>query len=212
MINNSYLLGLYGGTAGNSATTGGQAAAPRVRTQPTPPWEASAKAPKPDVAVRAALSARQLVNPDASRPDLPGASPDYRKLFALYQGLTSLTALATRVDQSGVSQGEITRIRERFTRGVAEVGDYVRNGGFEDIRMVHGVSSTSAKTSAGVARDATRIVTRPVHEGDPASSAPALEGPVVFDITIGSLAGNGMHICCVGAVLTWVLAFSEILR
>ena len=190
MINNSYLLGLYGGTAGNTATTGGQAAAPRVRTQPTPPWEASAKAPKPDVAVRAALSARQLVNPDASRPDLPGASPDYRKLFALYQGLTSLTALATRVDQSGVSQGEITRIRERFTRGVAEVGDYVRNGGFEDIRMVHGVSSTSAKTSAGVARDTTRIVTRPVHEGDPASSAPALEGPVVFDITIGSLAGN----------------------
>ncbi|MFO0412677.1 MAG: hypothetical protein ACK51B_07415, partial [bacterium] len=79
----SYLLGLYGGSAGNTATTGGQAAAPRVRTQPTPPWEASAKAPKPDVAVRAALSARQLVNPDASRPDLPGASPDSRKLVAL---------------------------------------------------------------------------------------------------------------------------------
>ncbi|WP_305306225.1 transcriptional regulator [Brevundimonas sp.] len=161
-----------------------------MRTQPTPPWEVSTKASKQDSVVRTALAARQLINVDTGRLDLPGASPDYRKLFALYQGLTSLTALATRVDQSGVGETEAARIRQRFASGISEVGAYLQTAGFEDIRMVQGVSSTSAKTSAGVARDATRIVTRPVHDGDLASSVPNLEGPVVFDITIGTVGGN----------------------
>ena len=189
MINNSYLLGLYGVSAGDTATSGVTSGARRVKTQPTPPWDVSVKASRPDSVVRAALAARQLINVDSGRLDLPGASPDYRKLFALYQGLTSLTALATRVDQSGVGESEAARIRQRFSTGISEVGDYLRTAGFEDVRMVQGVSSTTAKTSAGVARDATRIVTRPVHDGDLASSVPNLEGPVVFDITIGTVGG-----------------------
>lgn len=190
MINNSYLLGLYGVSAGDTATSGVTSGARPVKTQPTPPWDVSVKASKPDSLVRAALAARQLINVDSGRLDLPGASPDYRKLFALYQGLTSLTALATRVDQSGVGESEAARIRQRFSTGISEVGDYLRTAGFEDVRMVQGVSSTTAKTSAGVARDATRIVTRPVHDGDLASSVPNLEGPVVFDITIGTVGGD----------------------
>ncbi len=190
MINNSYLLGLYGVSAGDVAASGVASGARPVKTQPTPPWDPSIKASKPDAAVRSALSARQLVTVDSGRLDLPGASSDYRKLFALYQGLTSLTALATRVDQSGVGDGEATRIRQRFATGISEVSAYLQTAGFEDVRLVQGVSSTSAKTSAGVARDATRIVTRPVHDGDLASSVPNLEGSVVFDITIGTVAGD----------------------
>lgn len=190
MINNSYLLGLYGAPAGDTAVSGGAPRANRVKTQPTPPWDSSVKAAKPDAVVRAALSARQLVSVDPGRLDLPGASPDYRKLFALYQGLTSLTALATRIDQTGVGESEAARIRQRFSSGIAEVGNYLRTAGFEDVRMVQGVSSTSAKTSAGVPRDATRIVTRPVHDGDLAASVAGLEGPVVFNVTIGRVGGD----------------------
>lgn len=190
MINNSYLLGLYGVSAGDAAASGVTSGARRVKTQPTPPWDASIKPSKPDAVVRAALSARQLISTDSARLDLPGASSDYRKLFALYQGLTSLTALATRIDQSGVGETEAARIRQRFASGISEVGDYLRTAGFEDVRMVQGVSTTTAKTSAGVARDATRIVTRPVHDGDLASSVPNLEGPVVFDMTIGTVGGD----------------------
>lgn len=190
MINNSYLLGLYGVPAGGAGASGVTSGARPVRTQPTPPWDVSIKAPKQDSVVRTALAARQLINVTSGRLDLPGASSDYRKLFALYQGLTSLTALATRVDQSGVGETEAARIRQRFASGISEVGDYLRTAGFEDVRMVQGVSSTSAKTSAGVARDATRIVTRAVHDGDLASSVANLEGPVVFDITIGTVGGD----------------------
>ncbi|MGZ9098259.1 MAG: transcriptional regulator [Brevundimonas sp.] len=191
MINNSYLLGLYGMSADavSAFSAASSAVAPR-KTQPTAPWASGVKVPEPDSLVRAALAGRRLINEDAGRLDLPGASSDYRKLFALYQGLNSLTALANRADERGVGSSESALIRQRFTAGLTEVGDYLRTASFADIRMVQGVTSTTAKTTAAVARDATRIVTRPVHDGDLSSSVPAFEGQVVFDITIGALGGD----------------------
>lgn len=191
MINNSYLLGLYGAPADTVSAFGKAASTPVPRkTQPTAPWAIDVKAPEPDSLVRAALGGRRLINEGAARLDLPGASTDYRKLFALYQGLSSLNALAGRAGERGVGSSEISQIRTRFDAGLAEVGDYLRTAGFEGVRMVQGVSSTNAKTTAAVASDATRIVTRPIHEGALSSSVTALEGEVVFNITIGALNGD----------------------
>lgn len=191
MINNSYLLGLFGGSAGASAGFGGVSTgvSPR-KTQPTPPWGVGVEVPEADAVVRAALSGRRLINEDAGRLDLPGASSDYRKLFALYQGLSSLTALANRADERGVGASEATLIRQRFTSGLSEVSDYLRTAGFSDVRMVQGVSSSSAKTTAAVPRDSARIVTRPVHDGSLTSPVASFAGAVAFDITIGALAGD----------------------
>lgn len=191
MINNSYLLGLYGMSADSAFAFGNAAsrAAPR-KTQPTAPWAIGVKVPEPDSMVRAALAGRRLINEDAARLDLPGASSDYRKLFALYQGLSALTALANRTGERGVGTSEAARIRQRFDTGLSEVSDYLRTAGFSDIRMVQGVSSATAKTTAAVPRDATRIVTRPIHDGALSSSVAAFQGEVKFDITIGTLGGN----------------------
>lgn len=191
MINNSYLLGLYGVSADTMFAIGNApgSATPR-KTQPTAPWAADVKVAEADAMVRAALAGRRLINESAARLDLAGASADYRKLFALYQGLNTLTALANRADARGLSASEATRIQTRFNAGLSEVGDYLRTAGFEDIRMVQGVSTATAKTTAAVARDATRTVTRPVHEGALSSSVAAFEGEVKFDITIGTINGD----------------------
>lgn len=191
MINNSYLLGLYGASSDTvSAFAAASPSATPRKTQPTAPWAIGVKVAEADSIVRAALAGRRLINEDAARLDLPGASSDYRKLFALYQGLNSLAALANRAGERGVGTSEASRIQTRFDSGLAEVGDYLRTAGFEDIRMVQGVSSTSAKTTAAVARDATRIVTRPVHDGSLTASVAAFEGDVAFDVTIGTLGGD----------------------
>ena len=189
MINNSYLLGLYGVSADSAFAFGNSASAPR-KTQPTAPWAIGVKLPEPDSVVRAALAGRRLINEDAARLDLPGASSDYRKLFALYQGLSSLSALANRAGQRGVGTSELAQINKRFETGLTEVGDYLRAADFDGVRMVQGVSSTSAKTTAAVARDATRIVTRPIHDGSLSSAVAAFDGDVVFNITIGTLGGD----------------------
>lgn len=190
MINNSYLLGLYGMPA-DLASASGNALRPAARkTQPTAPWSVDAKIPEADVVVRAALSGRRLINEDAARLDLPGASADYRKLFALYQGLNSLSALAGRAGQKGVPVSEAAQVKQRFATGLSEVGDYLKTADFAGIRMVQGISATSAKTTAAVARDATRLVTRPVHEGALSSAVAGFEGAVAFDITVGAIGGD----------------------
>ncbi len=191
MINNSYLLGLYGVSADTTSALANAASstAPR-KTQPTAPWVTDVAPAEANSMVRAALAGRRLINESAARLDLPGASADYRKLFALYQGLESLTALANRANARGIGSTEAAQLQKHFASGLSEVGDYVRTAGFSDIRMVQGVTTTNAKTTAAVPRDATRIVTRPVHDGALTASVAAFEGDVVFDITITTINGD----------------------
>lgn len=191
MINNSYLLGLYGVSSNTALTPGAVTAggAPR-KPQPTPPWDTAAKVPEADSLVRAALAGRRLINETAGRLDVSGGSSDYRKLFALYQGLSALSALADRAGQRGIGTSETALIGKRFASGLSEVSGYLQSAAFEDVRMVQGVSTTKAQTTAAVARDSTKLVTRPVHEGSLTSSVAAFEGEVVFGITIGALSGT----------------------
>ena len=102
MINNSYLLGLFGATTDTSSLFGATTSAKAKKTQPTAPWASTATPPKASDMVRAALGGRRLINESAVDLDLAGASADYRKLFALYQGLNTLSALADRANTKGL--------------------------------------------------------------------------------------------------------------
>ena len=95
------------------------------KAQPTPPWSSTIVAPKADALVRAALGGRNLINEDGAQLDVKGASADYRKLFALYQGLETLNALTNRAATKGLSATEATQLAKKFTSGLAEVSSYV---------------------------------------------------------------------------------------
>lgn len=184
MINNSYLLGLYGLTG---ATTSPQAVS-RARTQPTAPWEAGGKAPEQSALLRAALSGRRMLNESDVKLDLKGAaSADYRKIFTLYQGLSMLEALSDRAGQRGVSERDLAQISSRFSAGLDELSTWFGKNAFDAVRLVQGVSASSAQTTAAVARDSSRYVTGPIHEGSLASEVAAFAGDVRFDITIKTL-------------------------
>ncbi len=141
MINNSYLLGLFGGTAVDTTSTATTAALQQAaKKQPTPPWSSSAVVPKQDALVRAALAGRKLINEDAAQLDMKSAPADYRKLFALYQGLDTLNALTNRAATKGVGSLELTQLNRRFTAGLAEVGSWLSSAEFDAIRMVQGAT------------------------------------------------------------------------
>ena len=132
MINNSYLLGLFGSASANTLSPDTSAALNRAaKKQPTPPWSSTVQAPKQDVLVRSALGGRRFINEDAAKLDLASASPDYRKLFALYQGLDTLNALTNRAAAKGVGALELTQLSKRFGAGLAEVGSWVSAADFE---------------------------------------------------------------------------------
>ncbi|WP_396595613.1 transcriptional regulator [Brevundimonas sp. R86498] len=184
-VNNSYLLGLYGGSYDPSTTTA-LTSAVRKKAQPTAPWSTSvaASAPKPDALVRQALAGRKFVNEDAARLDVDGASPDYRKLFALYQGLETLNALASRASVKGLTSTDLALTQKRFASGLAEISAYVGKADFENLRLVQGTTSSLSKTTGAVPRDSANSITGPVHEGSLDTPVAAFAGDTRFAITI----------------------------
>lgn len=193
MIDNSYLLGLFGGTSTFAGSQGIGGAPPLAgqKAQPTPPWSSGAAVPEQDALVRSALGGRRLIDENAAQLDVASASEDYRRLFALYQGLESLNALANRAGVKGVSSTELSLITRRFDQGLKEISSYVASAPLTDVRLVAGVTESISKTSAGVRRDSAISITSPIHEGDVATPVTAFEGDVVFDIDIKRL--NDTH-------------------
>ncbi|WP_339932372.1 transcriptional regulator [uncultured Brevundimonas sp.] len=188
MINNSYLLGLYGMT--DWAASSGSAFSvktPVRKVQPTAPWSASYNVPKPEELVRTAMAGRRIVDENAAQLDVKGASSDYRKLFALYQGLETLNALANRASVKGVGSTELALLTKRFSSGLAEVGTYVGATELNAVRLVQGTTSALSKSTGGVPRDNSNSITGPIHEGSPDSVVAAFSGDVAFGITIRQL-------------------------
>ncbi len=185
MIDNSYLLGLYGGTAFTSLNPATNAALKQAaRKQPTPPWSSTVTPPRQDALVRAALGGRSFINEGAAQLDLKNASADYRKLFALYQGLNSLNALVNRSAVKGISNLEQAQLAKRFGSGLGEIGSWLSSSEFDGIRMVQGTSKMTSKTTAAVPRDSARSITGPIHEGSTDTPVAAFQGDTRFSITI----------------------------
>ncbi|AQR61380.1 transcriptional regulator [Brevundimonas sp. LM2] len=184
-ISNTYLLGLYGGAYEPSQSAAATAAKAR-KTQPTAPWSLAARATelKPDALLRATLASRRLIDEDAAKLDVKGASADYKKLFALYKGLEGLNALTERSSVKGVSATELAQIQKRFDAGLAEISTYLSKAEFEALRLVQGISSGVSKTTAAVPRDSANSVTGPIHEGSVSSPVDAFAGDTRFNITI----------------------------
>ncbi len=183
MIDNGYLLGLYGGTSTSLGASSALTAASKKK-QPTPPWDSKAVVPKADAMVRAALGGRRLIDESAANVDLNTAGADYRKLFALYQGLETLNALTNRAAVKTISSSEQALLAKRFTSGLAEIGSYLTTVKLEDVRLVQGVSTSTSKSSAALTRDSAVSVTAPVHEGSPDAEVAAFQGDVAFDIKV----------------------------
>ena len=184
MINNSYLLGLYGGTSSFDTSYTTASALAQSKAQPTPPWSSTVKAPEQSALLRAALGGRDFINEGAAQLDVKGASSDYKKLFALYQGLESMNALVNRAGAKGVATLELGQLNKRFAAGMAEISKWLPAADLEGIRLVQGTSSSTSKTTAAVARDGAVSITGPIHEGSPDDLSPAFAGDVQFNITV----------------------------
>ncbi|HEX8472363.1 MAG TPA: transcriptional regulator, partial [Brevundimonas sp.] len=182
-INNGYLLGLYGGSYDPSAGSALTAAITK-KAQPTAPWATGVKATDPSALIRAALAGRNIINENAAQLDVKGASADYKKLFAMYQGLETLSALTNRSSTSGLTATETTQLQKRFAEGLAELTAYVTKADFDGVRVVQGTSTSISKTTAAVPRDSAVSITGPVHEGSLDTPVTAFQGDTKFNITI----------------------------
>ncbi|WP_309606473.1 hypothetical protein [Phenylobacterium sp.] len=179
--NQAYLLGLF--DISGSGGLGGGMSVPAKPVAPTPPWNAPTTAAQTSAAVTAALAGHKLIDENAAKLDLAGASADYRKLFALYQGLGTLTAIAGQASAKSILPIDKTRLDATFAAGLSEVAAYVASAGFDKLRVSDGVVSGLEKTQVSVPKPSTSYVTPPLTSAI-GSEVPAFLGNVKFIISV----------------------------
>ena len=216
-LNNSYLLGLYGISATTSDTSGATAAPAAKKVAPTAPWSNTPKpaeaAAQASATVKAAIVGRKFIDEDAAQLDLKGASTDYKKLFALYQGMTALSDVASRYQAKGVTSLEKAQLTKTFSRGMAEITKYIDTASFEQLRMAQGTASALAKATLAMPKAATEYVTKPLTSST-TEEVPAFQGNVRFSIDIKKvnvdhqltidLGGMGSTPRTIGNVITYI--------
>ena len=141
----SYVLGLFNSTSSSANNNGiisldlsgllssSQAAAAATPTQPvapTPPWNSAEPATQAAANVQTALAGQPIINESAAVLDLPGASADYKKLFALYKGLDTLSNIAAQA-AGGNSPEQQRQLSQAFNSGLTQVSDYLSSSDFE---------------------------------------------------------------------------------
>jgi hypothetical protein len=191
-ITGSALLSLFGADTSSLPLAGLPAATKRYA--PTAPWsvsysETETKA-KASESVRRALAGRNFIDESAAQLDVSGVSADYRKLFALYQGLGALNDLADYSKSRGLTSFEKSKVQSAFAKGLAEITDYIDRAKLESSRLTQGETAAMVKTKLTTPKAATEYVTQPLASSH-SQPVPAFEGPVSFTISLKRV--NTLH-------------------
>jgi len=185
-IDTSALLGYFNAKAGvsGSATTAAASTATAKKIVPTAPWALESTAPKASELVRSVLAGRKFIDLNTAQLDVPGASQDYRKLFAGYQALNALNGLAERAATPGVTGLELRQLQSAFAKGMAEATSFLDTLKLDQLRLARGDSLAKDTGAVGLKRAAETYVTDWLQSGDMNAAAPAFDGEVQFSMTV----------------------------
>jgi hypothetical protein len=187
-IDSSLLLGFYQARTGQTSSLAtGSSGTGKTKYAPTAPWATTSEAPRASELVKTVMAGRRFIDENAATLDLPGASADYKKLFALFQGLNALTGLAERMNTRGVSDAEKGRIEKLFTKGLTETIAYADTADMEQIRLTRGEAMLSNKTKVGTPRANYTYTTATVHEGNATEAVAQFAGAASFTIAVKKL-------------------------
>jgi hypothetical protein len=140
--------------------------------------------------VKAAMSGESLFNPSAAQLDLPNASADYKKLFALYSGLNTLYSIATEASGKNVSSLQLSQLQTAFNNGMTQLDKYLGNTTFQKLKLTGGVVQSTQTTSVSTPSQPTSFTTAALNTtGNSDAVVPAFEGNVSFDVN-AQVGGN----------------------
>jgi hypothetical protein len=197
-------LSLFGGSnsassASDAATTlsnyylakegiGASSAANTAANAPAAPWTTGAT-PTASAAVQNALNGAAFINPSAATLSAPGgaSSEDYKNLFALYQGLNTLSDLAQQASTTSSTSAptvSTSKLEAAFASGLNQVNAFLNTSPFQSFNMTAGKVSTTAQSTVGIPNGGNKTYTTGViFTGDSVSAVPAFQGAVQFTVS-----------------------------
>ncbi|THD82680.1 MAG: hypothetical protein E7812_00970 [Phenylobacterium sp.] len=190
----SQAVAALGNSAANSSATSTTAAA-----VPDAPWASGTAQPTQNSLVTAALSGQKFINESAAQVDVSNANADYKKLFAVNQGLQMLQALATAANDPSTSQFQLPAIKAAFQRGMTELSSYLGTTTFDEFRLTEGTVTSSETSSAvipkvdpiaGTVLGSDTYTTAPIAANSTSAPVAAFQGNVQFSATIQKVNGG----------------------
>jgi hypothetical protein len=189
-ISSSALLNYYQAKAGVSLTASGgsgiagSTTGSTISTGPTPPWTNTASVRQINSLIQSAMSGQSLFNPNAVKVSDPNASPNYKNLFALYQGVAALQDLANEAGTKGVTDSQIARLQAAFAGGLGQLSTFLDSAPFRGFNVAQGAVTAQAQTAGGVPAETDVYNTGVLVSGSSAVAVGAFQGSVKFDMTV----------------------------
>lgn len=211
-IDASLLTSWYNAKAGildTSSNSGGASASTTGAPQaPTPPWQvttststsktgsngSSSTTPTASAALIASLAnGGQLINPSAATLDAPGGdaktSQDYKSLFGLYQGLSSLQTLAQQLTAKNLGASETSQIDKALNNGLQQVQSFLTKSPFNNFQVYQQAALSTDSSTTGVPQETDNYTTNPIYSGVMNGEVPAFEGNVQFSVNVTKYSG-----------------------
>ncbi|HEY2709846.1 MAG TPA: hypothetical protein VGI95_17485 [Caulobacteraceae bacterium] len=158
-------------------------ATPAVQYAPTAPWNENQ--PTQSQLVKKAMGGAAFFNPSAATLDLPGASADYKSLFALYSGVHTLYSIATEAENKNTTALQLSQLSTAFNAGMSQLQKYLGETSFSKLKLTAGTLQQSQTSTTATPQQATSYKTVPINTtGDASADVPAFDGPVQFTVSV----------------------------
>lgn len=145
--------------------------------------------PSDESLVARALAEKPFFDPNAKLFSDLGANGDYRSLFALYTGVSTLKALASRAGATELPAADKTQATAQFSRGLTELEAFFARQQFADIRLAQGDRVDAAQSTVALPQKSEDYVTGVIHRGGLYTTVSGLAADAQFTITAKSAAG-----------------------
>lgn len=119
-----------------------------------------------------------------------GATGDYRRLFALHTGISTLQALAAKAEDKELSKAERAQTLAQFQRGLSELEAFFAQEQFEDMRLAQGDRVDSTQTTLALPSKSEDYVTGLIHRGGLFDKVAGLAAGAEFTIVATSAGGT----------------------
>ncbi|THD58042.1 hypothetical protein [Phenylobacterium sp.] len=204
-VNQSYVLGLFNtnkdsngiisinlssllspSTSGSTSDSDSTVAPSFVA--PNAPWNTGETPAQATSNVQNALAGLPIIPQSGSSVEpgegvTPAESSDYNNLFNLYQGLSSLSDIATQAASTSLSPQQQSQLSNAFASGLSQVSSYVSSTDFNNLRLAFGGDTTTATAKLKSPGSPTTYQTAPLATTD-TGDVPALDGDVQFNIAV----------------------------
>lgn len=154
-----------------------------------PVWQPGIS-PSTEALVQRAVANRAFFDVNAKLYADLGATGDYRRLFALYSGLSMLNALAGKAGEEGISNADFARVNQQFMRGVAELNAFFGQQQFDGVRLAQADRVSQAQTTLAMPVKSEDYLTGVIHRGGLYDRVSGLAPDAAFEIVATSGAGT----------------------